>query len=93
MGTKSITVYRRELLLVTVDWTIITDRNWSSYSIFIVLNSQHSPSLRYLLMEAWMHFNESVRNPVLNLCALKKILSRCMFDHHLDFGITELSHC
>ena len=40
---------------------------------------QHSPSLRYLLMEAWMHFNESVRNPVWISCVLKKKSSRCMF--------------
>jgi len=30
-------------------------------------------------MEAWIHFNESVRNPVLISCVLKKNLGRCMF--------------
>ena len=30
-------------------------------------------------MEAWIHFNESVRNPVFILCVLKKNLGRCMF--------------
>ena len=41
--------------------------------------NQHSPSLRCLLMEAWIHFNESVRNPVWISCELKKKSSRCMF--------------
>jgi hypothetical protein len=36
-----ITVCLIELLLVTVDWTVIIDENWSSCSIFIVLNSRH----------------------------------------------------
>ena len=41
MGAKSITVCLIELLLVTVDWTVIIDKNWSNCSIFIVLNSRH----------------------------------------------------
>jgi hypothetical protein len=43
-----------------VDWTELlqyTDGNWSNCSQY--REYQHSPSLRYLLMEAWIHFNES----------------------------------
>ena len=41
MGIKLITVGWTEFLLVTVDWRVITDGNWSDCSIFIVFNSQH----------------------------------------------------
>jgi hypothetical protein len=30
-------------------------------------------------MDAWIHFNEQVRNPVGISCALKANLSRCMY--------------
>jgi hypothetical protein len=41
MGAKSITVCLIALLLVTVDWTVIIDENWSNCSIFIVLNNRY----------------------------------------------------
>ena len=74
MGTKLITFcWTERFAEPNYYW-----QKWCEYQ------DSHSP--RYVLMEAWIHFNESVRNSVWISCVLKKIFqSAC--SSPWDYGV------